>query len=142
VLRVGGRGIVGEMSRQLSDEIRKHAYPKRSRGGGPIAAVVRPAVNWLDLHAHADRKLQHRAILNLRAPPPERLMGSDGDPHLREYLERLPARERAAVRLSLGIGGALYSLEEIGEKLGVSGVTARKLLKRSLEHLNDVLEEA
>jgi RNA polymerase primary sigma factor len=62
---------------------------------------------------------------------------------LHRALERLPEREREVIRMRYGLGGGeMYTLQEIGGKLGVSRERARQIERQALERLSEARELA
>lgn len=56
-------------------------------------------------------------------------------PAVTQWLRRLPPPENRVVRLRFGFGGAPHSYARVGEVLGVSKSTVRRLEERALERL-------
>jgi RNA polymerase primary sigma factor len=68
--------------------------------------------------------------------PEEELAQSSLKKHLREALEGLPPRERRTVELRHGLtDGRIYTLEEVGQQLGVTRERARQLEAQAFRRL-------
>ena len=94
------------------------------------------------IHQHAVRRSSEPVSVDiadvfseLRAPssddPPDQVAHAQRLEELERILERLPARVATALVLHRIAG---YSVQEVGDELGVSRETAKKYLARAVEH--------
>jgi RNA polymerase sigma factor (sigma-70 family) len=98
------------------------------------------------IHQHAVRRSSEPVSVDISEVFPELRTSSHDDPpdqvahaqrldELERILEHLPARVAAALVLHRVAG---YSVQEVGDQLGVSRETAKKYLARAVEHCRNL----
>lgn len=100
-----------------------------------------PEVCSLDAPAGDDEESTLRLLLeDVHAPQPqETLIRQELEHAMDALISQLPERQQQLVRLRFGMeDDTCYSLEAIGEKLGVSKERARQLEKQAMQKLKDL----
>lgn len=71
--------------------------------------------------------------------PQEALVRQELDEMIRKMLSSLNPRQQEILKLHFGLeDGRIYSLEEIGKKLGISKERARQIERQALEKLQEL----
>ena len=71
--------------------------------------------------------------------PQEALVRQELDEMIRKMLSSLNPRQQEILKLHFGLeDGRIYSLEEIGNKLGISKERARQIERQALEKLQEL----
>jgi RNA polymerase primary sigma factor len=77
-----------------------------------------------------------------RTDPEDVIMTSDWSERLKSAVEELPDREAQILRLRFGLNGSQeYTLEEIGQRFGVSRERIRQLEARALRQMREICVE-
>ena len=96
-----------------------------------------PEVCSLDAPAGGEDGTLGTLLENMQAPQPqEALVRQELERTINALLEQLPERQQLVLRLRFGMeDDTCYSLEAIGEKLGVSKERARQLARQAMDKL-------
>lgn len=79
-------------------------------------------------------------LLEDPGPPPDELAGEDETrDRVREALALLPEKERVVIELHYGFRGREYTLQEIGERFGLTRQGVHVRLKKALLRLRELL---
>ena len=131
----------------LEQELEREPEPEEiaQRSGIPVKKVKEyqsliPEVCSLDAPAGEEDGTLQLLLEDLQAPQPqEELIRQELEQTMNALLSQLPERQQLLLRLRFGMeDDTCYSLEAIGEKLGVSKERARQIERQAMEKLQQL----
>jgi RNA polymerase sigma factor (sigma-70 family) len=121
----------------------KHAGPEEPLPGELVRVLRASRVDSLDRPPDYDSDVSlGDLVAGDAADPADEVARSDGDERVRSAVDTLDSRARTAVVRRFGLdGGEGRSYVEIGDELGITAESARRLVQRALVRLRGHLEE-
>jgi len=95
-----------------------------------------------NVESFADRTIYRRACLiaGSTPAPSARMLNAETISTLRRLLTRIPIREAMILRLHYGLDGEPMTLQQIGQRIGVTRERIRQIEARALSRLREQIE--
>jgi RNA polymerase primary sigma factor len=136
-------GLVAQLGREPTDEELAEAAELEVREVRATSEIARVVTSLDRPVGEQDETTLGALLASHEATPDEQVEIAARDAALHRALQRLPEAERSVVKLRFGIDGDDPTpLREAGRRLGISSDAVRKLERKALAELADVLRPA